>query len=424
MPYSNICDEFAELLDAYHDGELSELDHKRVAEHVSICQPCQGKLSKVASVAAQLSSLPPVQLSRDIVGSMEFNFDVDFEPAFDFGGGDDKHGGELLDAYHDGELSKEESIKLERHIASCSDCAQKLAQIERVVQNVRQIPKLLPAADIVDKLDFNCEPIIPLLDAFHDGELNAAEKKQVEEHLTLCTVCSSSLSSTVSLVAALKGLPVLQPSRDIVGEFSLPSEISATIPSASRDIDSSNKVVPIRRKSVWAGLSAAAAAAAVLIFAVNQKVLLPVDTVANNNTTQQMQAPAVVAEQATVSPAKNLNSDNGSNEVAVNAGSHDSGAVPATTANSGSHELIAEHQAHAPAPLLGEAASQPNSLPGEMPGENAAAVRTQVVVPVQLATAKVQDSGLNELASLETDGGVADALGIATDEDGLYDIKI
>jgi anti-sigma factor RsiW len=416
MSNSNNCDEFAELLDAYHDAELSGSDLKMVEEHLCSCKVCQNKLAQLTSLAAQLSSLPVVEPSRDIVGSMEFNFDFDFEPSFEFSGADSAmHGGERLDAYHDGELTNEESIQLERHIASCADCAQKLSQIDKIVRNIQQIPQITPKRDLVSELDFNCEPFIPLLDAYLDGELSSDEKTQVEQHISRCAVCSEILAKTANLISGLKSLPVLNPARDIVGTLNLPAEITAsTVSILPAESLPSNKIVPMK-KSVWAGLGAIAAAAAVLLFAVNQQVIVPSSTVANRPTTQHDQSPSILADRT--APSEQV-------QVAATTQPGSSEASEATNTDT-SWPIDTKSNLVANAEQGANTAAKTNNAGSKSTVPQATGTHSAIQeVPAPAALASIQDTSFNELASLETNEGVADALGIATDEDGLYDIKI
>lgn len=415
MSNSNNCDEFAELLDAYHDAELSGSDLKRVEEHLCSCKVCQNKLAQLTSLAAQLSSLPLVEPSCDIVGSMEFNFDFDFEPSFEFSGADSAmHGGERLDAYHDGELTKEESIQLERHIASCADCAQKLSQIDKIVRSIQRIPQITPKRDLVAELDFNCEPFIPLLDAYLDGELSSDEKTQVEQHISRCAVCSETLAKTANLISGLKSLPVLNPARDIVGTLNLPAEITASTVSIAPAESLSNKIVPMK-KSAWAGLGAVAAAAAVLLFAVNQQVIVPSSTVANRPTTQHDQGPSLVADRSAPTEQTQVAATTLPVSSQLSEATNTDTSWPIDTKSN--FVARAEQGAN---PRAKTSNAGPKSTTPQLTGAHSAFQE----VPAPAAVASMQDTSFNELASLETNDGVADALGIATDEDGLYDIKI
>lgn len=419
MSNSNKCDDFAELLDAYHDAELTAADRHRVEEHLLSCKLCQEKLSNISSLAIQLKALPMAELSRDIVGSLDFNFDFDFEPSFEFGTAvSEMHAGDRLDAYHDGELSAGESLELERHIANCSDCAHKLSQIEHVVQGLKKVPKLEASRDIVAGLTFSCDPVVLLLDAYHDNELDSNERKKVDEHLAVCAVCSESLVKISRVVGGLKSLPVLEPARDIVGSLNLPAELATSVPiSVQKNTDSSSRVVPIR-KGVWAGLGAVAAAAVVLIFAVSQNVIEP-SKVASKNGPEPSHLAEKASSAATYSdkPAENAPVEN-----------PDTGIATATDTSwpiESRPEIIAEKGKNQLAPNVANSngsAKSKSGLAQSSPVKNA-----DNVAVVQIASTQdtnLRDTSLNELASLETNEGVADALGIATDEDGLYDIKI
>ncbi|HEY9758583.1 MAG TPA: zf-HC2 domain-containing protein [Oculatellaceae cyanobacterium] len=64
-----------------------------------------------------------------------------------------------------------------------------------------------------------CEKFIPLLDAYHDGELTESEKNSVDEHLRECSACSAQLAGVSRLVATLKTIPSLQMRDDFADKF-------------------------------------------------------------------------------------------------------------------------------------------------------------------------------------------------------------
>ncbi len=61
---------------------------------------------------------------------------------------------ELLDAYHDGELADKERETVAEHVSECSACNNRLVDISRLVRNLKALPRLRPARDIVDSIDF------------------------------------------------------------------------------------------------------------------------------------------------------------------------------------------------------------------------------------------------------------------------------
>ena len=50
----------------------------------------------------------------------------------------DKHVGELLSGYIDGELTQQQQQRVRVHCDSCTACAQKLEQLEKLRQEVRR----------------------------------------------------------------------------------------------------------------------------------------------------------------------------------------------------------------------------------------------------------------------------------------------
>lgn len=64
-----------------------------------------------------------------------------------------------------------------------------------------------------------CDKFIPLLDAYHDGELNDSEKNSVDEHLHECSACSAQLTGVSRLVATLKAIPPVQMRDDFADKF-------------------------------------------------------------------------------------------------------------------------------------------------------------------------------------------------------------
>jgi len=69
---SSTCQDINPLLDAYHDGELNEIEREAVASHLVSCPSCQDKISGINSVVSSLKNLPRVQMSRDLGADTEF----------------------------------------------------------------------------------------------------------------------------------------------------------------------------------------------------------------------------------------------------------------------------------------------------------------------------------------------------------------
>ena len=60
-------------------------------------------------------------------------------------------------------------------------------------------------------MTFACEHILPLLDAYHDGELDPPARAQVEEHLAACEACAAELARIRAAAEPLRAMRELQP---------------------------------------------------------------------------------------------------------------------------------------------------------------------------------------------------------------------
>ena len=62
----------------------------------------------------------------------------------------------------------------------------------------------------------NCEQVIPLLSAFHDGELLGDQADEVVEHLSLCKSCREQLESHEALSGLVRKSPAPEPPAALV----------------------------------------------------------------------------------------------------------------------------------------------------------------------------------------------------------------
>jgi anti-sigma factor RsiW len=329
---------------------------------------------------------------------------------------------ELLDAYHDGELSTGQKTLVEKHLSLCTSCGQKLAEIERLVQALQSLPRAKPARDfsvgmslpeVADETPRTdaCSEIAELLDAYHDGELDRQAITQLEDHLNACAGCRQELLKLACLVEGIKALPRLAPERDLVGSIDLDSlaarqklPVSATIRSKSRWAAS----------AAWTlGAGAVAAAVLALVFANNYKFMFqsPAETVAGRQANPELASP--------VAPGGNADRRGQQPE----------------------KPLIAEQQPATQIKVTETAKPPVSPAPA---GNKEAYSRTLVAVVKSVGTSgkkqHVQefnrksaglapgaaDDPVAEVAAIPDAvlASGADALGIGTDEDGLYDIKI
>lgn len=236
----------------------------------------------------------------------------------------------------------------------------------------------------------SCKEIIPLLDAYFDQELNTAEKVGVEQHLAGCSGCSTRLASIELLVGSLKSMPQVKMKFDVT-DMPLPT----------------SKVVALPPR-VWAAVGVAAAAVALLAVATfNGNSLKPVvagkPASPHNHVSRENETPVEPPAVANQNPTSKQSAPHA--QVAVQS------ARETGTANNGTVKTltpVAANQANrrsAPNNIVNQASQQPMQL------------------ATQFAAPSAEKQEIVEVAVIE-EGGLDDALGIATDEDGLYELKM
>lgn len=288
---------------------------------------------------------------------------------------------ELLDAYHDHELADDERILVEQHVSQCAACESKLADIARLVLDLRAMPRFMPARDIVDSIDFD----------------------------KLIAHSTESSSEVLSLVA-----PSAQPTLPPV---TISSEEQSDRPAA---VPSSGKVVPMRSR-FFGGVFAAAVAVAALAFAV---VLNKPNPEPTGVALAPGSRPAVAQSPAHIAPSES---------------------GPAVVANN-SEQPAAAPQQDSTVKQRSESSNVGNRHSGESvvavkPPKNQSgqAAETSLIASsavdsgtsrevtsgnTQIATAYNDAESSIEIAALSEGDDMTDSLGVATDEDGLYEIKI
>lgn len=313
---------------------------------------------------------------------------------------------ELLSAYLDAELDAAEKAAVDQHLASCSACSKQLKELKLVsgaLQGMKKVefskeldfsfldspaasPALSAASPHLGVGMSQCAPIIELLNAYHDGELCSDEKVLVDEHIKDCQPCVERLSEIKMLVDRIKSLPKLEAPRDIVGAMNF--ESPAKVNSAK------DNLVTFPRKAKFAICTAAAAAVA-LIFAFNFKLVGQQDIASNSGTTK---APVEISQNQNLERvAPTPDEDNKAAE----------------------QSKIANDVKQSPAASIVKEEKNP--------AESKAVQQQQIAQQVNPPAVQIQmDDSSNAIAlmpdSFGSDG--TDALGIGTDEDGLYDIKI
>jgi hypothetical protein len=268
----------------------------------------------------------------------------------------------------------------------------------------------------------NCQSIEPLLDAFHDGELSGSEKTEVEAHVGSCSQCLNKLRQINRLVHILRTVPPAK----------APSGLSARLDSIAEGSGSNNNVVVLRAKaSAWRmPLTVAAAAAAVVLVYKFTMPPVPSTTTASVDGSNQ-QAPVVsppgqtagqhsatqVASSAVHPPDVQSAPPIGTAERSAKTSS-DERSAPPLVARGIDKSAVAEQ-----AGKHGLAETSPVAVNRNSDGSSNFDRQPWQQVPL-IANSSETAATEDELAELPNASTFNDALGIATDEDGLYDIKM
>lgn len=252
----------------------------------------------------------------------------------------------------------------------------------------------------------NCAEIEPLLDAFHDGELAGDERKLVSDHLSGCADCQAKLEAVERLVGYLGALPTLQPARDF----------AALIPDQWED--SSRKgvepVVAIERSGQLARpalmMVAAAAALSLLIYAYAglKEPTVPKIEVAAQVEPKRSESSAQLKKD---SPGQNAASNVDASKQDYSYGSQaisDSGSNQQMSVPAGPLKPVQQQRKiDRPVVAFQSDAAEPLSFDSGR-------------LPEATETESVAVATLDEVGRTNTSA----AIGLATDEDGLYAIEL
>jgi len=307
-----------------------------------------------------------------------------------------------------------------------------------------------------------CEDISPLLDAYHDGELDKGERGNVASHLGSCPQCQAKLSEIESVVTTLKNLPRLQMARDLTTDPEYLKRVMAAIETSASDstkapekIGAEIKEFPLRKRALVKSIfplpgpvivaSAAAAAAVALAIVVpryitttNSSTIATVPKPQTNSRTEFNSQDQSTAQQTSAQPelkvahnpvtGPELNQDNNSHQPVRSVAQANEPTV--ATAKELPADQAAPEIASAQVPTANEpeAATVSPSVESVSPPALQAASGDQMPEEQQNITAGATiASEPAELLALYPGGesnAVSDELAIPTDEDGLYALKL
>ena len=280
-----------------------------------------------------------------------------------------------------------------------------------------------------------CETFVPMLDAFVDNELEQSEKEQVQTHVQSCEYCKHQVKEIESLKTSLASMPRRKMSLDLADNFDqiLKKESEDTAQKASN-------VVPLAAKRRW--IVAAASAAAVAVIAIAGSIVSKGGDhqVANSNANgfpsvaQHSGSAGKVVQNGMNNGVKNDFVKNRSESVDVaNDQVRDSQVVKPTNINSHSELKIAAAQPKkdtAEVDGRGEEVAQTAGAHLREDVSQSQSSNTTVVAhdpssKTSIGSMKNDRSYGSELLALyEEDDGIGSDIGMTTDEDGLYAIKL
>jgi Putative zinc-finger len=263
----------------------------------------------------------------------------------------------------------------------------------------------------------NCTEITEQLDAYHDGELAGTERAVIEQHLSGCPACIAKLREIDRVVHTLKNIP--QPAIPIA----LATKLDNMLDDALAGKTPTNKS---RQQNVLAFHPALAAPIAVA--AVSLALFLAYRFMAPT------QAPTVTASQPTTKTVQVAQMQTPENQAVTEPQpeAQTQIAEPAPiVVDQHSNKRTEKHKdtevanAQHSASVNSHGSEQANAekIAGAMKSSRQSTRQSSgQPVPAPVAAAETGDSELADLpVSTPT---LNDTLGIATDEDGLYDIKM
>ncbi|MBX9949263.1 MAG: zf-HC2 domain-containing protein [Candidatus Obscuribacterales bacterium] len=287
----------------------------------------------------------------------------------------------------------------------------------------------------MSSMNSQCETFVPMLDAFVDNELDGSEKEQLAKHLSFCEDCKRVVKEIEALKATLSSLPRRQMKFDLADNFD-----AVIAKQSSCGAESSGTVVPLRRKHKW--LIASASAAAVVVIAIAGSIVSKGDVqqVAQSNPADQTRAVALRDQSKTVESAiaNGAGAVGAVDDVAVeDSAMRSQAALPADRLPP--DKIAAAPQSRQSPDVLRKTAGAHLSDETERLAQNAQVAPVQensaaAPVAAHLNSSKTvvpaaqnigNRAGASELLALyEDDDGISSDIGVSTDEDGLYAIKL
>ena len=330
---------------------------------------------------------------------------------------------DLLDGYFDSELSDDEQKLVDQHLANCSSCTNALTEIKSVasiLNNLADEPLEKDFSADVDKIldsafesagveAVNCDEVLASLDEYHDNELAKEKRPSIEAHLENCDNCFKALASIQSISSLLRSIPKETLEVDFAERVDdlLEAKDNATVNQAN--------VVPFGRKA------ALAFAAALLLLAIAGPTIIDSFTSSSIKTANKQEEKI---EMVATDPKPE-----GNNKVEENKTALEESNNRKEIANIDIEKDTIEKTTIAKEPPAKDKKIEINSVDDNQIATKP--IKQNKVIPVAppiKATPISQDQLLATEAVVAYDSDEDDDLfsqmGVSTDEDGLYAIKL
>lgn len=281
-----------------------------------------------------------------------------------------------------------------------------------------------------------CETFLPMLDALVDNELDKSEMEQVQLHLQSCDYCKQQVKEIEALKTSLASMPRRRMSLDLADNFDQILNKESGVPAQKP-----SNVVAISAKRRW--IVAAASAAAVAVIAIAGSVVSKGGgvQVANSDSSGGLQSVAKNSSAVGQTAQKGMNTRDksafASNQLqSTHLADHNSAGsqvakLPDNNSQSG-QKIAASHSdnGNVKEDLQDSAVAKTTGAHfSEDMGQNQSSNTTNVAHDGSSKTnirgaQKDRSSGSELLALYEEDDGIGSDIGMTTDEDGLYAIKL
>lgn len=254
----------------------------------------------------------------------------------------------------------------------------------------------------------NCEQVRELLHDFHDAELSAKDHDSVQGHLDGCAACRSSLAEIQSLAALLKSLPRQEMTRDF-------ADVLADRIDSGED---QGKVLQFKASPVLIGV---AAAACIMVLAFSVPHMSNTDSgdtpqVANSDREGQPSAPATGSVNVASVASVDQKADGSLERLTETSDEDGASSAPVT-------KVLPEKVAE-----VKKSESVPSKAIAKVDEKapDVVALRPVESAPVQQEKEQVQLLANEAVVAFDGDepDNLFSQMGVGTDEDGLYAIKL